>query len=112
MTQFAKLALKNLEKAEAVRQGLEKMGLGHFPINFFPTDRKGELSINVALDEEMGLDVRSEVMNRYFNADLFLTWFKSRKNFLKLSVEERRAITIHPEMWETNFLMKKHAERS
>ena len=27
MTQFAKLALKNLEKAEAVRQGLEKMGL-------------------------------------------------------------------------------------
>ena len=104
MTQFAKLALKNLEKAEAVRQGLEKMGLGNLPINFSPTDRKGEVSIDVTLDEEIGLDVRSEVMNRYFNADLFLTWFKSRKNFLKLSVKERRAITIHPEVWEANFI--------
>jgi hypothetical protein len=108
MTQFAKLALKNLEKAEAVRQGLEKMGLGHFPINFFPEDRKGEVSISVTLDEGIGLDVKSEVMNKYFDVDLFLYWFEGRKNFLKLSVEERRAITIHPQMWEANFL----AERS
>tara|TARA_R110000796_G_scaffold13793_11_gene44466 strand:- start:2757 stop:3080 length:324 start_codon:yes stop_codon:yes gene_type:complete len=96
---------QKLAAVQEVRVGLEEMGLGHFPINIVPTERKkGEIAIEVQHGATDGaFDVQNETINKFFYPSIFLHWFAGRVNYLKLTPAERAAITIHPQMWEEQF---------
>jgi hypothetical protein len=97
---------QKLAAVQEVRVGLEAMGLGHFPISIVPTEReRGEIAIEVQHgDTDGAFDVQNETINRFFYPHIFLHWFAGRKNFLKLSTEERAAINMHPQVWEANYI--------
>ena len=80
------------------------MGLGHYPVSIIPTEaRRGEMAICVTHGPG-AFGTQQETLNKYFDVKLFLWWFRTRKNYLKLTAAERAEITIHPELWEREYL--------
>ena len=99
---------KQMDAVDGVKSGLVAMGLGHLAVELI-TDA-GEDSNEVAVkvtyaDGPFGYQM--EMLDRYFSLDLFMMYFKSRRNYLMLNEAEQEAIfeqRIHPEVWEQEFL--------
>ena len=97
-------SVKILEQVDLVKQGLNDMGLGHFPVSVIDSgDRKNSLAMAVTYGT--GIFGRHiETLDKYWSLELFMMFFEGRKNFLALPEEERAAITMHPQQWEREFL--------
>tara|TARA_R110000851_G_scaffold316965_1_gene480249 strand:- start:355 stop:684 length:330 start_codon:yes stop_codon:yes gene_type:complete len=96
--------LKKARVLQEVTMKLQEMGLGHYPVSIIPTERRrGEMNICVTHGPG-AFGTQQETLNKYFDVKLFLWWFKTRKNYLKLTAAERAEITIHPEQWEREYL--------
>ena len=98
--------MNDLTKArilQVVTIKLEAMGLGHYPVTIIPTERrKGEMAICVTHGPG-AFGTQMETLNKYFDVNLFIYWFRARQNYLKLTAEERAEITIHPNEWEREY---------
>jgi hypothetical protein len=98
--------MRNFEKVDAVnkvREELRKMGLD-FPVDMIKRgDRNNEQAVVVTYGKSI-FGKHIETLDKYFNHDLFMRFFKSRLNYLKLTPEERANIFIHPQEWEQEFL--------
>ena len=98
--------MRDFEKVDAVikvRWELRKMGLD-FPVDMIETgDRDNEHAVVVTYGEGI-FGKHIETLNKHFNHDLFMYFFKGRVNYLKLTDEERADIIIHPQEWERSFL--------
>ena len=97
-------SVKILEQVELVKQGLNHIGLGHFPVSVIETgDRKGSLAMAVTYGTGV-FGKHIETLDKYWSLGLFMMFFLGRKNYLALPEEERAAITMHPQQWEREFL--------
>ena len=97
-------SVKILEQVELVKQGLNHIGLGHFPVSVIETgDRKGSLAMAVTYGTGV-FGKHIETLDKYWSLELFMMFFEGRKNYLALPEEERAAITMHPQQWEREFL--------
>ena len=98
--------MRDFEKVDAVikiKWDLRKMGL-NFPVDMIENDdRKGEYIVVVQYSDGI-FGKHIETLDKYFNHDLFMYFFKGRLNYLKLTDEERNTILIHPQEWEREFL--------
>ena len=104
--------MRKFEMEDAVikiKWDLRKMGLD-FPVDMIENDdRKGEYIVVVTYGEgifgQTGIfGQHIETLDKYFNHDLFMYFFKGRLNYLKLTDEERANIIVHPQEWEREFL--------
>ena len=95
----------NQDVFENVCASLEEMGLGHLDIELFTDggDNDNTPYIKVSWGEG-AFGNKMEELDRWFNLDLFLMFFRGRNNYLKLTEDERSKITVHPQMWEREFL--------
>ena len=97
-------SVKVLEQVDLVKQGLNDMGLGHFPVGVIDS---GDSNNNLAIAVTYGTGVfgkHIETLDKYWNVELFLMYFNSRRNYLALPEGERAAIKMHPELWEKKYL--------
>ena len=96
----------NQDVFENVCASLEEMGLGHLDIELFTDggDNDNTPYIKVSWGEG-AFGNKMEELDRWFNLDLFLMFFRGRNNYLKLTEDERSKITMHPQMWEREFLV-------
>jgi hypothetical protein len=97
-------SVKVLEQVDLVKQGLNDMGLGHFPVGVIDS---GDRNNNLAIAVTYGTGVfgkHIETLDKYWSLKLFMMFFEGRKNYLALPEEERAAITMHPQQWEREFL--------
>tara|TARA_R110000764_G_scaffold187870_1_gene273210 strand:- start:754 stop:1149 length:396 start_codon:yes stop_codon:yes gene_type:complete len=98
-----------------VKDQLENLGLGHFNTELI-TDA-GEDSNKCAIkvtyaDGPFGYQM--EILDRHFSLELFMMYFKNRRNYLMLTPAEREEIAnqnTHPEEWEQGFVFEKQAHR-
>lgn len=95
----------NQDVFENVCVALEEMGLGHLSVEIIPNggDDDNTPCIKVTYGEG-AFGNKMEELDRFFNLDLFMMFFEGRKNYLKLTADERSLITMHPQMWEKEFL--------
>jgi len=97
-------AAKTAKTLQEVRTALHEMGLGDYPVTVIPTEaRRGEMAICVTHGPG-AFGTQMETLDKYFSVNLFLHWFRARKNYLKLTAAERAEITTHPEIWEKEYL--------
>tara|TARA_R110000796_G_scaffold88852_2_gene192176 strand:- start:631 stop:927 length:297 start_codon:yes stop_codon:yes gene_type:complete len=84
-----------------IKWDLRRLGLD-FPVDRIE-DEDGDTAVVVQYGEGI-FGKKIETLDKYFNHDLFMMFFKGRLNYLKLTAEERANITIHPQEWERSFL--------
>lgn len=100
--------LKILNIVDEVRERLEAMDF-EFGINLIEThDRQGNLALIVTWGESI-FDKHLETLDKYWDTDLFMSYFEGRKHYLALPQEERAAIKMHPEVWEKMEIMRLQA---
>ena len=95
----------NQDVFENVCDSLKEMGLGHLSVEIIPNcgDDDNTPCIKVTYGEG-AFGNKMEELDRWFSIDLFMMFFEGRKNYLKLTADERSLITMHPQMWEREFL--------
>ena len=95
----------NQDVFENVCDSLKEMGLGHLSVEIIPNggDDDNTPCIKVTYGEG-AFGNKMEELDRWFSIDLFMMFFEGRKNYLKLTADERALITMHPQMWEKEFL--------
>ena len=95
----------NQDVFENVCVALEEMGLGDLPVEIIPNggDDDNTPCIKVTYGEG-AFGNKMEELDKWFSTDLFMMFFEGRKNYLKLTADERSLITMHPQMWEKEFL--------
>ena len=88
-----------------VESELNEMGLGHLPVELIMNGGDNEKTQCIKVTYGEGIfGNKMEELDRWFNLDLFLMFFRGRNNYLKLTADERALITMHPQMWEKEFL--------
>ena len=88
-----------------VESELNEMGLDHLQVDLIMNGGEDENTPCIKVTYGEGIfGYRMEKLNNYFNLDLFLMFFRGRNNYLKLTEDERSKITMHPQMWEKEFL--------
>lgn len=100
----------NQDVFENVCIALEEMGLGDLEVAIIPGCKIGDGGgdeyapcIKVTYGEGT-FGNKMEELDKWFSIDLFMMFFEGRKNYLKLTADERALITMHPQMWEKEFL--------
>ena len=95
----------NQDVFENVCDSLKEMGLGHLSVEIIPNGGGDEYAPCIKVTwGEGAFGNKMEELDRWFSIDLFMMFFEGRKNYLKLTADERSLITMHPQMWEKEFL--------
>ena len=99
--------MKNLNSIISnVESELNDMGLNHLQVDLIMNGGEDENTPCIKVTYGEGIfGYRMEKLNSYFNLDLFMMFFRGRRNYLKLTEDERSKITMHPQMWEREFLV-------
>ena len=80
-----------------VQNGLEQLGL----TNLTASVNKSEDGPYISVEWEAGaFGNHSEELNKWFDLDLFMSFFKGRSKWLALSSDERAKVTMHPQMYQ------------
>ena len=93
-----------LDTVDEVKERLNEMGLGHFGVNMIYAGDNDKTPPLVVTYGEGIFGQKMEYLDKYWSTDLFMMFFEGRKNYLKLSSEEKASIKIHPQQWEKEYL--------
>ena len=95
----------NQDVIDHVKSELNDMGLNHLQVDLIMDGGEDENTPCIKVTYGEGIfGNKMEELDRWFNLDLFMMFFRGRRNYLKLTADERSLITMHPQMWEKEFL--------
>ena len=93
-----------LNRVDEVKERLNEIGLGQFGVDVITAGDNDKTPTLVVTYGEGVFGQKMECLDKYWNTDLFMMFFEGRKNYLKLSSEEKASIKIHPQQWEKEYL--------
>ena len=96
--------IKILNTVDEVKSRLSEIGLGHFGVDVVTAGDNDKTPTLVVTYEEGIFGKKMEYLDRYWSTDLFMLFFEGRKNYLKLTSEEKASIKIHPQQWENDYI--------
>lgn len=97
--------IKILNVVDEVKVRLSEMGLGNFGVDVITAGDNDKTPTLVVTYGEGIFGKQMGYLDRYWSTDLFMMWFEGRKNYLKLTSEEKASIKIHPQQWEKEYIV-------
>ncbi len=89
--------MKNSLVLSRVKEGLNNLGLS----NLVASIEKDEDGTYINVTWEPGaFGNHIEELDKWFDLDLFMSFFKGRSKWLALSSDERAKVTMHPQVYQ------------
>ena len=89
--------MKNQVIVKQVQNELAQLGLSNLSVSINKDEEGSYISVKW---EEGAFGNHSEMLNRYFNIGLFMSYFKGRSKWLALTTEQRAEVNMHPQMYQ------------
>ena len=89
--------MKNQVIVNQVKNELAQLGLSNLSVSINKDEEGSYISVKW---EEGAFGNHSEMLNRWFDLGLFISFFKGRSKWLALTADERAKVTMHPQMYQ------------
>ena len=89
--------MKNQVIVNQVKNELATLGLSNLSVSINKDEEGSSISVRW---EEGAFGNHSEMLNRYFNIGLFMSYFRGRSKWLALTADERAKVNMHPQRYQ------------